>query len=204
MLGLPNSTACKKALHKKDIFTQFDFSHAKRKDFDNNFAKLNIIHELTPYTINIPKGESIGGLYVIHISLKQAHYNKKSLQHLAKLMPHKIIFLLEYEGKGCIAVYNTVLFESAWQNIDDLSISLQGLDFDDVWENIVQEVGSFTLEEEQSLESQIAHNVERAKIEKEIETLEKKARAEKNNQGIKWNCFRDLGELRGSLDNLIL
>ncbi len=183
MLGLPKSTECKKALHKKDIFAQFDFSRTKRKDFDANFARLHIIHEVTPYTVNIPQGKSINGLYVIHITLKHAQYDKKSLQVLAKLLPYKVIFLLEYAGKGCIVLYHTVLFESAWQAVDTLHIHIQGLDFDAVWENIVQQVGEFTLEEKQSgalsLEAQIAHNVEQDKIAREIARLEKKVWAEK-------------------------
>ncbi len=183
MFGLPKSTECRKILHKKDVFAQFDFSHTKRRDFDASFARLYIVHEVTPYTVNIPKGESVSGLYVIHITPKQAQYDKKSLQTLAKLLPHKVIFLLEYEGKGCLALYHTTLFESAWQDVDTLSIEIQGLDFDAVWENIVQQVGAFTLEENESetlsLEAQIAHNMERAKIEQEIARLEKKARTEK-------------------------
>lgn len=183
MLGLPKSTECKKALHKKDIFAQFDFSHAERKDFDANFARLHIIHELTPYTVNIPQGERVNGVYVIHITLKHAQYDKKPLQSLAKILPHKVVFLLEYEAKGCMVLYHTALFESAWQAMDTLHIDVQGLDFDAVWENIVQQVGDFTLEEKQgetlSLEAQIAHNAEQEKITREIARLEKKVWAEK-------------------------
>ncbi len=201
MLGLLKNTECKKILHKKDIFEQFDFSHAKRKDFDASFARLTIINEVTPLTISIPKGEHVSGFFVIHIALKQAQYDKKSLQSLAKLLPHKVLFLLEHEGKGCVALYHTAFFESVWQEVDTLNIELQGLDFDVIWENIVQQVGAFSLEENEnlSLEEQIAHNAERAKLEKEIARLEKKARAEKQPRK-KMELVEQLREVKGRFE----
>ncbi len=202
MLGLPKSTECRKILHKKDIFVQFDFSHAKRKAFDASFARLYIVHEVTPHTVNIPKGAQIGGFYVIHVTLKKAQYDKNALQSLAKHLPHKVVFLLEYEGKGCVALYHTAFFASAWQDVDALCIDIQGVDFDAVWEHIVQQVGAFTLEDDESgtvnLEAQIARNAEREKIEREIARLEKKARAEKQPRR-KMELVERLREVRGRL-----
>ncbi len=49
---------------------------------------------------------------------------------------------------------------------------------DEVWENVVVQVGGIAVEEGKTLDEQIVVNEQRAKLQKEIERLEKLARKE--------------------------
>lgn len=60
-----------------------------------------------------------------------------------------------------------------------LNVSISGLDLDAVWDNAIMQIGGITVAEGNTLDEQIAVNTEREKLLKEIERLEKKARAEK-------------------------
>ena len=62
---------------------------------------------------------------------------------------------------------------------DDASIPLKGLTLDDVWNNIVAEIGNLDATSEESIEQQIIDRERREKLQRQIETLEKRCLAEK-------------------------
>ena len=78
-----------------------------------------------------------------------------------------------------MAIYHTKLIQSEWQPAEDCMLSLKGLNLDDVWDNIVMQIGRIDVESGNSLEEQIAADEEREKIQKEIARLEALARKEK-------------------------
>lgn len=65
------------------------------------------------------------------------------------------------------------------ENAEDCKLTLKGLNLDDVWNNIVVQIGSIDVEKGNSLEEQIAVDEKRAKVLKEIDRLEALARKEK-------------------------
>ena len=106
--------------------------------------------------------------------------------------------MLHFEEQAQLAIYHTKLIYSAWQQCDTLNIPLTGLDLDAVWENIVANIGSITVQEGNTLTEQIAIDDERAKLIKQIELLEKKARAEKQPRK-KLELFEKLKELKKNI-----
>ena len=68
---------------------------------------------------------------------------------------------------------------SEWQPTDDTKVPLAGLNLDAVWENIVAAIGSITIVGSNTIAEQIAEDDAHAKLMKQIEQLEKRARAEK-------------------------
>ena len=94
------------------------------------------------------------------------------------MIKQNIIFVLEYESESKLAIYHTKLMQTDWKRTDEQRIELQGLNLDKVWENIVIAVGGVNIEEGNTLDRQIETDEKRRKLEKEIEKLEKQARAE--------------------------
>ncbi|MBQ7570661.1 MAG: DUF4391 domain-containing protein [Bacteroidaceae bacterium] len=64
-------------------------------------------------------------------------------------------------------------------NQENVTIPLQGLTLDDVWNNIVATIGGLDTEAEETLEEQILHREQQEKLLRQIEALEKRCRAEK-------------------------
>ena len=62
---------------------------------------------------------------------------------------------------------------------DELTLEIDGLNLDAVWDNFIIQVGGVELEQGNSLDEQIAVDERREKLIKEIEKLEKQARNEK-------------------------
>ena len=180
MYGLPQRTEINKPLHKTKVFEKFDLTASQRDSFDADISRMFITHVVAESTIpTIKAGNEIADFYIIEVSLKRREYAPKNIELLAKFIPRKILFVLHFEEKAQFAIHHTKLICSEWQQRDTLNVPLAGLDLDAVWENIVATIGSITVQEGNTLTEQIAIDDERAKLIKQIELLEKKARSEK-------------------------
>ena len=180
MYGLPQRTEINKPLHKTKVFEKFDLTASQRDSFDADISRMFITHVVAESTMpTIKAGNEIADFYIIEVSLKRREYALKNIELLAKFIPRKILFVLHFEEKAQFAIHHTKLICSEWQQRDTLNVPLAGLDLDAVWENIVATIGSITVQEGNTLTEQIAIDDERAKLLKQIELLEKKARTEK-------------------------
>lgn len=199
MYGLPQRTERNKPLHKTKVFEKFDLTASQRDSFDADISRMFITHVVAESTIpTIKAGKEIADFYVIEVSLKRREYAPKNIELLAKFIPRKILFVLHFEEKAQFAIHHTKLICSEWQQRNTLNVPLTGLDLDAVWENIVATIGSITVQEGNTLTEQIAIDDERAKLIKQIELLEKKARSEKQPRK-KLELFEKLKELKKEL-----
>lgn len=199
MYGLPQRTEINKPLHKTKVFEKFDLTASQRDSFDADISRMFITHVVAESTIpTIKAGNEIADFYIIEVSLKRREYAPKNIELLAKFIPRKILFVLHFEEKAQFAIHHTKLICSEWQQRDMLNVPLAGLDLDAVWENIVATIGSITVQEGNTLTEQIAIDDERAKLMKQIELLEKKARTEKQPRK-KLELFEKLKELKKNI-----
>ena len=180
MYGLPQRTERNKPLHKTKVFEKFDLTALKRDSFDADISRMFITHVVAESTIpTIKAGKEVTDFYVIEVALKRRDYYAKNIELLAKFIPRKLLFVLHFEEQAQLVIHHTKLICSAWQQCDTLDIPLTGLDLDAVWENIVKSIGQIEVQEGNTLTEQIVADDTRAKLMKQIEQLEKKARTEK-------------------------
>ncbi len=200
MLGLPQSTEVRKPLPKAQLFKRFDWKPSQRDIFDSVVAHLDFIHWISPKTVPaITEGTDVKEIFVIEVTLKDRDFDMKPIELLAQSVPQQVAYLLRYEQEARLAVYHTKLFVSAPQDIDSINISLTGLNLDSVWETIVSSIGSFSVEHENSLTEQIKIDTDRAKLEKQIATLEKQMYASKQPRR-KRELFEEIKKLKGGLN----
>lgn len=200
MLGLPVSTEIIKQLPKKAIYAKFDLKPAQRDHFDADISKLTIVNAISTTTIPaLQKGDSVECIYVVDVTLKRPDYDPKNIQLLSKLIPQNIIFAMRYEDRIQLAAYHTKLITGVWANSDDYQIELKGLNLDKIWESLITDLGDITIEEGNSLDDQIAADDARAKLDKQIADLEKKARSEKQPRK-KVEYFNQLKKLKEYLN----
>jgi hypothetical protein len=92
------------------------------------------------------------------------------------------------------------LQQSEWKHASEAEIPLKGLSFDDVWNNIVAEIGSLNNSAEETLEQQIINREEREKLLRQIEVLEKRCRTEKQTRK-KYELHQQLLKLKERIAN---
>jgi len=76
-------------------------------------------------------------------------------------------------------VFHTRLLQSEWKNTEATEIPLSGLGLDDVWQNIVAAIGGLDAQAEESIEEQIIQREQQEKLLRQIESLKKQCRTEK-------------------------
>ena len=180
MYGLPASTILNKPLYKKAVFEKFNLKTAERDRFDADISKMVLLAYISPDRVPaLSEGKDIKGFYVLQVMMKRKEYDTKNILLLQKLIPQKIIFLLQYEELSQLCIFHTRLQQSEWNDTESTEIPLKGLTLDEVWENIVATIGNLDIDAEETIEEQIINREEREKLLRQIEQLEKRCRAEK-------------------------
>lgn len=191
MLGLGETTRIKKIIPKKLIFEKYqkEFTGKRKASFNEDIARITITNEVSPYSLNTEEGEKIKNIFVLKLDLKKENINPANISILSKFFEQNILFLLAYEEKGKLAIYEGKLFQTDYQAIDELQIKIEGLNLDTIWENLVLAISGYEIEEQ------------RKKLLKEIKKLDKQARRESQPKK-SFEIFRKIKKLEKELEEL--
>ena len=199
MYGLPPNTLINKPLYKKAVFEKFNLKAAERDCFDADISRMALVARISTATVPaLTKGKEIEGFYVLQVVLKRKDYDSKNILMLQKLIPQKMVFAMQYEEQIQFCIYHTKLQQSAWMPTSEAAIPLQGLTLDDVWNNIVAAIGGLDAQAEESIEEQIIHREQREKLLRQIESLEKQCRSEKQTRK-KYELHQQIIKLKDGL-----
>jgi hypothetical protein len=201
MLGLPKATEMSKQLPKKAIYTKFQMNTAAKAKIDADISRITIVNEIAPNKVNIPAGEDVKSFFVLLVSLKKKEYDEKTIATLSKLIPQNILFVLEYENESRLAIYHIKVMQTEWKPTENQQIELHGLNLDTVWENIVKSLECGVWNEELSLDENIALHNKQEQLKKQIEKLEKQARAERQPKK-KFELVQRIRELKKEWEKL--
>lgn len=201
MLGLPLSTEINKPLPKTAVFAKFALNTKQREHFDADISRMALVNVVSLHTVPaLAEGNEVKSFYVLSVQLKRKDYDAKNITMLARLIPQHLLFVLQCDDEMQLAVFQERLFVSAWSSLCETKpLPLQGLDLDKVWTNLVTHVGDFSLQGENTLKAQIQQNEAKAKLQKQIEALEKKCRAERQPRR-KQELFKELKMLKRQLN----
>lgn len=200
MLGLPQNTEMNKQLPKKAIYTKFQMNTAAKEKIDHDISKLTIVNEISPSRVQVSEGESVKAFYVLLVSLKHKEFDEKNIITISKIIPQNMVMVLECEQEARLAVYHTKLMMTQWQKAEDITVTLKGLDLDQIWENIIVQIGEINVDVGNTLEEQIALDEQKEKLQKEIAKLEKQAGAEKQPKK-KFELVQKINRLKVNLKN---
>ena len=174
---------------------------AAKAKIDADISRITIVNEIAPNKVNIPAGEDVKSFFVLLVSLKKKEYDEKTIATLSKLIPQNILFVLEYENESRLAIYHIKVMQTEWKPTENQRIELQGLNLDTVWENIVKSLECGVWNEELSLDENIALHNKQEQLKKQIEKLEKQARAERQPKK-KFELVQRIRELKKEWEKL--
>ncbi len=181
MLGLPRATEIKKIITKKKVYEHFgmEMSADRRKSFDGDIARITVMNEISPVSVNLAAGDEVKAFFVVLVQLRQKEFDRQNIAFISKMFGQKLLIVLEYEEQQRLAIWQTKLIMGEWTSPDSLHIELTGLDLDTVWAHAVAGIAGIELQLGGTLNEQIALQEKREKLKKEIAKLEKLAWAEK-------------------------
>ena len=197
MLGFPAATEIKKLITKKKVYEHFgaEMSAERRKRFDADIARMTLVNEVSPVSLNLEPGETVQNFFILHVVLKSKDFDPQNISYLSRLFGQRLVMVLEVDQQQQLAVFQTRLYMTDWSEANSLRLPLVGLNLDKVWENIVSQIAGIEMEQGRSLDDQLVVAAQREKLQREIARLEKQARAERQPKK-KFELVQKLNKLR--------
>lgn len=192
MLGFPQTTEFNKKIPKQKFYDNIAVSPILKRVFAEQIKLIHWRNKIAPTTVSIAPGQMVNEIEVVEINLNQQSIDEAVLRQIDKKIPYHILFILSCENKvqvwtgykeatgtGNKAFKVNKYFHTEWLLEDELVLSIEGLNMDAVWENLIIQVGGVKIEGANTLDEQIALEDLKAKLAKDINKLEKQARNEK-------------------------
>ena len=202
MLNLPEITQLQKPLPKTQIYKKFQFSNAQQTKFDADISRIDIVNEVSSRTIpSIQQGKKINSIYVLSVTLKTKDYDSKNIEKISKIIPQNLVFALQYEEEIQLAVFCEKIFTTDWMHETKAKLELKGLNFDEVWENIIRQIEGGEWDSNLSLSENIELKEKKEKLKKQIEVLQAKIRKEKQ-LNVQMKLNHELKSLKKALEEM--
>ena len=194
MLNFPNSTEFNKRIPKQKFYDNLSVTPALRKVFTEQIKVIYWRNKIAHTTVNLATSDSVTEIEVFEIQLNTPELDESVLRQIDQKIPYHILFLLEYSGQyravigykeasmsGKTAFKVDHYYSTDWTDKDSLTVHLDGLSMDSVYENFVRQIAgkALTGENGTTLKESIEQQKRREQIEKQIATLEAKIRKEK-------------------------
>lgn len=184
MFALSNTTEIKKTISKKLIYEKFKnkLTPNQKSKFDKEISKITLINEISERSIQIPKTDAVASIFVIKVELKTKDYSENSIVLISKLIEQKLLIALKYEDQYQLCINETKLFKNQWSDEKDINLEIAGTNLEEVWERLVAQVGDIDIQDGNTLQEQIELDDEKQKLEKLIQSTEKKAQREQQSK----------------------
>lgn len=217
MLGLPKTTEFNKRIPKQKFYENLEISPELKKVFVDQVKTIYWRNKIATTTLNLAPGTDVTEIEVFEVKLSEQSLDEGMLRQMDKEIPYHILFLLEYQGKyqawigykeaaasGNKAFKVNGYYHTEWLAEDELSLKLEGLNVDAVYENFVRQIAGDKLKTEaagESLKESVARDEQKQALQKQIATLQAKIRKEKQlNKQMQMNT--ELKKLKKELEKM--
>lgn len=170
MIDFPESTAVHRRIPKEAFYKHLPLTAALKAKFVSDVDRIVVENSLTKRNLNLAKDSEIKEIMLLSVTLKKQDFDGKIVEAIARQNPHKLIFLLEYEGEGQLAIYHSKLYRTEWIKKDDLNLTLSGNTLVEIWDDLVRQIA---ISSETVLQRQDETIDEQLKEQDEIDQLNK-------------------------------
>ena len=207
MIDLPKSTYFNRRMPKELFYKNLNLSKTLKKTFINEIESITWLNKLSPATMNVNPGKQVIEIAVMEIVLKQKEISKSLLEVLDRETAHHTVFIIHYKEWGQIwACYKETsknregkfkvdtYYQTDWLPYDDLSLKVEGLNLDKVYENFLGQIAGERLAIKNGMELKDA--VEKTKDLEKLEAAINRLETQINNE-IQFNRqVKLMGEIR--------
>ena len=193
MIELPAATVFDRRIPKQKLYEHSDLSPALKKAFSEQIRSIRWRNKIAPDVLNLAKGKEVEELQIFEVLLNDAQIDEAILRQIDRMIRYHILFLLVWEDRGCAAIaYKETTgakgaaarveryYYTDWMAAEDLSLQLEGLSMDAVYESFVRQIAGDALDgQSASLKESVAEQGRREHLAKQIAALEAKIRREK-------------------------
>lgn len=217
MLGLPKTTEFNRRIPKAKFYENINITSSLKRLFVDQVKNVYWRNKIASTTTNLIEGKYVTEIEVFEINLNSLQVDIDLLKSIDNVIPYHILYILEYNGKyqAWIGYKESTNIEKKISKVDryyhtnwleetELIVKVEGLNLDDVYENLVRQIAGDKLKSDNSTKT-LKQSVERDKeietLQKQIGILQNKIRKEKQlNKQIEMNT--ELKKLRSALEKI--
>ena len=193
MVIFPKNTEFNRRIPKQKFYENLSVTPQIRRAFVEQIQGIWWANKIAPSTLNIEAGETVTEIEVFTVKLCAPSLDEAVLRLIDREIPYHIVFLLSYEDKvqawtaykehrARNAAFKVgAYYHTDWMAEEELPLRIEGLTTDAVYENFVRQIAGDALKSTagETLKDAVEKAQAREKLQKEIDRLEKLARAEK-------------------------
>lgn len=217
MLGLPKATEFNRRIPKAKFYENINITSSLKRLFVDYVKNIYWRNKIASTTTNLIDGKYVTEIEVFEINLDSSQVDIGLLKFIDSVIPYHILYILEYIGKYQVWIgYKEATdiekkiskvdryYHTNWLEETELIVKLEGLNLDDVYENLVRQIAGDKLQSDNSTAS-LKQSVERDKeietLQKQISILQNKIRKEKQlNKQMEMNT--ELKKLKSILEKI--
>ena len=217
MLVLPKATEFNRRIPKAKFYENINITTSLKRLFVDHVKTIYWRNKIASTTTNLFAGKYVTEIEVFEVNLNSPQVEIDLLKCIDSVIPYHILYILEYNGKyqAWIGYKEATDIEKKISKVDryyhtnwveeiELIVKLEGLNLDDVYENLVRQIAGDKLQSNNPSE-RLKQSVERDKeietLQKQISILQNKIRKEKQlNKQIEINT--ELKKLRSVLEKI--
>ncbi len=215
MIDFPKNTLFNKKIPKQKFYDKLGATNKLEQQFVKEIDSIVWKNKLSPETINISVGINVMEIEIFEVFLKEQAISKNILEVIDREIPYHLVFILRYKDLGQIWISYKEgsksrvgkfkvdsLYKTEWLKYDDLTLTLNGLNLDKVYENFMLQVadGKLQLEQGADIKDAVTKSKEQDKLWAYVNSLETKIKNEKQyNQQVK--LMAELRKAKSQLEN---
>lgn len=194
MIQLPETTYYGKRMPKEKFYSHLEVPTTIKRSFVEDIDYFVWRNKLSALTMNVSVGEKVKEIALFEVHLKREEYNPTLFELIDRHISVYVVYLLKFKGNARLltsykepsgnksGVFRIVeTFVSDWALEEDITLSIEGLTLDSIYENVVRQIAGSRLRvmPSENLVEDIVEEQRRTKIKRQIALLESKRRNEK-------------------------
>lgn len=205
MIEFPVSTTIHKRLPKEAFYKRLTLTAALKDKFVTDVERIVLENSLSNSSLNLTATAEIKEILLLSITLKKQEFDGKVVEAIARQNPHKLLFLLVCEDKQQLALYHNKLYRTPWMSADEITLKLNGLSLDEIWESFIEQIALYEERAEYtghlSIDERLALQEQITKLEKLIKKTEAAAWKEQQPKK-KFELYSKLKQYKTQLEDL--
>lgn len=177
MIELPKECIVDKFIPKKIFYEKVNLSSNLKQEFVDKIDKIYWKYKISEDTLNISKTENVEEIEIFELTLKEKANCQNIIKVITRNIPYIILFEIYYNDEVQYAIkHNDDIYFTNWN--EKINFNFNGIDLSVVYENIIRSVTNIS-EQSNNIDEELEKDKKFKEIQKEIERLEIKMKAEK-------------------------
>ena len=170
MVHFPTTTAVHRRLPKEAFYKHLPLTKVLKDKFVSEVDRIVVENSLTKENLNLTADSEVKEILLLSITLKKQEFDGKVIEAIARQNPHKLVFLLVFEGSRQLALYHGKLYRTPWMDAAEVNLKPQGFSLDEIWDSFVEQIALY---EERAKKADSLSVDERLALQEQILKLEK-------------------------------